>query len=1098
MMNQFAIFRNTEIQAIAERCFMKILKIILYLLVSNTFALSQTEEYIYQQLTDVDGLSQSTIFAAIQDKEGYLWLGTIDGLNRYDGYEFKVYLNDPSDSTSLTDNFISALFEDSEGFIWIGTVNGHLNRFNKKNEVIKRFYVNDYFKTERKPDVNFYDYPLAFSRNQINTVTSITEDKDGYLWIGTWGNGIIKFNKKSNAGFHIFHEPDNPNGISSNRILDIIIDSNESVWIATFGGGINKLDKNYFIYCRKNPEIKPEFLHYRSNDGVIHSLSDDKVITLFEDRDRNLWIGTFYGGLNKLDFINKSYPPSKASFEEYLVSESNESPAKNNTVMAITEDFDGYLWVGTFGSSVNRFDKYAKTFVDFSELSTQQSAFHDAEILSLFVDRSGIIWVGSHLGEGVTKIQKRSPKFKKINSQSMGRLKLNDDVVWSLFKDTNNDLWVGTYRGGVNVLNFESNQRYTITKSEDGNSISDNHIRSFAEDYFGNIWIGTYSGGLNRINRGNRKIDVFKNEPENDKSLSANQILDIYVESEKEIWVATFGGGLNKLTFKDNTSGKPKFKSFRSNSAEINSLSDDRVYTILKDSKGNFWIGTYGGGLNKFDEATGKFEVYNSDPGNPRSISNDKVMCILESSTGNIWLGTSGGGLNKFNPETKSFINFSLNQGLTSAVVYGILEDDNKNLWLSTDDGIFLFNTESEKFTQFGIEDGVQSLEFSGGAYYKDGDGIMYFGGINGFNYFNPDSITINPYIPPVVISSIKVMDEEVKGTPEELILSHDQNFISFEFSALDFSVPKRNRYRYILEGFQKSWIYTEGSKRTATYTNLPAGEFTFHVKGTNSDGIWNENAATITIIINPPFWQTWWFVTLIIIIVAFFIYYLSTIRIKNQLEIEKLKLKIASDLHDNIGSGLTEISILSEVAERNKDNTSSAVKKDLRKISDTARLLVDSMSDIVWVVNPQRDSLHDLIVKLKDSYNEFFSSIGISFQVKNVEKSDDIKLPMEYKQNLLLMFKEAINNAIKHSACKKIVLEAFYKDHLIEILLKDDGTGFDSETVSYGNGIRNMRNRAEKLKGSLTVNSEKGKGTTIIFSGKLSGLKTMGSIINI
>jgi signal transduction histidine kinase len=266
-------------------------------------------------------------------------------------------------------------------------------------------------------------------------------------------------------------------------------------------------------------------------------------------------------------------------------------------------------------------------------------------------------------------------------------------------------------------------------------------------------------------------------------------------------------------------------------------------------------------------------------------------------------------------------------------------------------------------------------------------------------------------------------------------------------------------------------------------------------VKGSNSDGIWSDNAATIRIIINPPFYQTWWFVTLIVIIIVFFIYYLGTIRVKSQLEIEKLKLKIASDLHDNIGAGLTEISILSEVAERTEGHSSSIVKKDLQKISETARHLVDSMSDIVWVVNPQRDSLHDLIVKLKDSYNEFFSSIGISFQVNNVEKSDDIKLPMDYKQNLLLMFKEAINNAIKYSGCKKLKLEAFFRNDVIEIILKDDGAGFNLNEVKFGNGIRNMENRAKKIKGKLSWKSEIGVGTTVVFSGKLGKINRIKSL---
>jgi len=268
-------------------------------------------------------------------------------------------------------------------------------------------------------------------------------------------------------------------------------------------------------------------------------------------------------------------------------------------------------------------------------------------------------------------------------------------------------------------------------------------------------------------------------------------------------------------------------------------------------------------------------------------------------------------------------------------------------------------------------------------------------------------------------------------------------------------------------------------------------------VKGSNSDGIWSENAASIRIIINPPFYQTWWFVTLVVIIIVFFIYYLGTIRVKSQLEIEKLKLKIASDLHDNIGAGLTEISILSEVAERSEGQKSSIVKKDLQKISETARQLVDSMSDIVWVVNPQRDSLHDLIVKLKDSYNEFFSSIGISFQVNNIEKSDDIKLPMDYKQNLLLMFKEAINNAIKYSGCKKLKLEAFYKNDIIEIILKDDGAGFNLNEVKFGNGIKNMENRAKKIKGKLSWKSEVGGGTTVVFSGKLGKINRIKSLFN-
>ena len=511
---------------------MNILKIILFLfLIISSFP--QTEEYIFKQFTDADGLSQSTIFSMLQDKEGYLWLGTIDGLNRYDGYEFRVYVNNPNDTTSISDNFISTLFEDSEGNIWIGTVNGYFNCFNRKTEIFKRFYVNNFFSVTKNQDTNFYEYPLAFSRNQINTVTCITEDNEGFLWIGTWGNGIIKFDRKNGTSEHFFYDKNNPSGISSNRILDILLDSDGEIWVATFGGGLNKLIRYESPEESKSKFHKYTFLKYTSDNSNKFSLSDNKTISLFEDKNKNIWIGTFYGGLNKLDVVNKRLTQDKIRFKRY--SQEN-STISNNTIMAIQQDLDGFIWLGTFGGGICRMDTRNEKFINFSKISSPQNGLNDKEILSLFVDRSGILWAGSHLGEGVTKIQKIKLKFDVINSKSMGNLKLNDDVVWSLFKDNEGNLWVGTYRGGVDVLNFRSNHRKIYSKSSSNeNAISDNHIRSIAKDKLGNMWIGTYSGGLNRIDGKNKKISVYKNEPGIRNSISANQVLDIYVESEKRI-----------------------------------------------------------------------------------------------------------------------------------------------------------------------------------------------------------------------------------------------------------------------------------------------------------------------------------------------------------------------------------------------------------------------------------------------------------------------------------------------------------------------------------------------------------------------------------
>ena len=1076
--------------------FPKILLFIVFFL--QTFAL--TDEYIFKQLTDSDGLSQSTILETIQDKEGYLWFGTIDGLNRYDGYEFRVYSNDPTDSFSISDNFISSLFEDKDGYIWVGTVNGYFNRFDRKTEKFTRYYVNDYFEIVEQPNPTYYDFPLAFSRNQTNSITAIKEDTAGYLWISTWNNGIIRFDKKTETAVHIYHDPKSAGGLSCNRITDIIIDKQGEIWVATFGDGIDRISRTVSSTESRANSKKYVFINYSNQKNNLFSLNDNYVITLFEDRNENLWIGTYNGGLNLLNAENKFLLPDKAMFRQYTSNKNCYDCLSENTIMAIIQDFDDYIWIGTFGSGLDRLDISSGKFTHFSSNPVNSNSLPDNEILSLFVDRSGIIWVGSHLGEGVTALQKNTANFELINRRSMGTLKLNDDVVWSVFNDSKNNLWVGTYRGGVNVLNFESKHVEIYEHNpDDPVSLSNNHIRSIAEDNLGNIWIGTYSGGLNRLNPVTKKIDVFRNEPENKNSLSANQVLDILIESDSVIWVATFGGGLNKLSFKENSSVEyPAFTHYKKNISEPSSISDNRVYILYKDSKDNFWVGTYGGGLSKFNPVTGKFQNLFMHQSSIQSLGIDKILSILEDSDGTIWIGTSGGGLCRFTADDKKYFCYSKNEGLTSSVVYGILEDNSGNLWISTDDGIFMLNLSTGKFTQFGIEDGLQSLEYSGGAYHKDKAGKMYFGGINGLNIFNPNDIITRSYIPPVAITSINIFNNRLKGEFKELILSYDQNFISFEFAALDFSNQGRNKYSYILEGFDQEWQNTDFSRRVAYYTNLPAGNYKFHVIGSNPDGVWNEEGALISLIINPPFWQTWWFLTLIVVLIGFLIYYTSTIKIKNQLAMERLKTKIASDLHDNVGAGLTEISILSEVANQKPDRSPAALANELKTISETARELVDNMSDIVWVVNPQRDSLYDLIIKLKDSYNEFLNSVGISFQVKNIDKTNDVHLPMEYKQNLLLMFKEAINNSIKHSKCLKIILEASINNETAVLSLSDDGSGFDLQNHKSGNGMRNMESRAKKIGGNITWESCSGQGTKVVFVGKINKFFKLKSMLNV
>ena len=1052
-----------------------LLMMMFFITSSNIFA----QDYIFRQLRIEDGLSQSTVFASLQDSKGYIWFATRSGLNRYDGYEFVVYINDPKNSTSLSDDGTNALFEDKNGTLWIGTIYGNLNRYNRDRETFSFANISSLLKTIPDQTNDFYEYPLSFSRNQSTTITCITEDKHGTLWIGTWGKGIVNIDKDFKVINHIYSNAQNQTGLKTNRIMDLHFDAEGRLWVATFGGGLTRISK-----IKNNS--KEDFTFENIMQGTDeYSLSDNKLLRLFEDSGKNIWIGSFYGGLIFIPEKETKKPFGKAKINCQRCPLSDNKLSKN-TVISFTEDKDHYLWIGTFGGGLIRYDYHTNESLHFFNDPLDENSLGDNDVLSLCTDRSGIIWAGSHLGAGITKIQVNKKMFHHIKHDASKQNSLNDDVVWSIYKDDKDILWIGTYKGGINTYNPSTKIFSFIKNTGNTNSLSSNHIRVIREDNFGNLWIGTYDGGLNIFNKRTKKIKIYKNDPSDVNSISANQVQDIIIESDSVYWIGTFGGGLNKVIVHGNPiNQRLKFINFKFDVNDPNSISDNRIYKIYKTKDGLFWIGTYGGGLNRFNPLTGKSKRYpiNSDTKDKYTVEN--LMAIIEDSDGTLWLGSYGGSLTSFDRKTERFRRYSVEEGLTSGVVYGILKDDDENLWISSDNGIFRLRIKTKEIKRYDIQDGLQSLEFSGGAYFKDKDGNLFFGGINGINIFNPQDIKSNSYIPPIVITSIKVFNEPYNGDRNEIILDYKKNFISFEFSSLDYSDPHDNQYSYMLEGLQSEWRITDASSRIASYTNLSPGSYIFKVKGSNSDGVWGDNFASIKIDIIGPFWQTWWFITMSIILLAIFLYYLSTIRIKNLLAIEKLKSKLAADLHDNIGSGLTEISILSEVASRKNISDNKFSGSELNKISDISRQLVDNMSDIVWVVNPNRDSLHDLILRLKDSYSDLLNSMGISFKAKHLEKLEDVKLPMDVKQNLYLIFKEAINNSIKHSCCKHIILDANLRNDILEISLTDDGNGFDEKNTNSGNGLKNMENRALQIGGRIRMKSSVNNGTSIRFIGK-------------
>ncbi|MDP4172551.1 MAG: two-component regulator propeller domain-containing protein [Bacteroidota bacterium] len=1048
-------------------------------------------QFNFEHVSIEQGLSQSSVNCILQDKNGFIWIGTADGLNRYDGYSFKVFRNNPLNTQSISDNGVTSIYEDKEGNLWVGTILGYLNKYNRKTEGFTRYLLSQDTSSSGANMGNLAEYPLTFSRYNSNSITTIFGDKEGSLWIGTWGKGLFKYNPRTNDYICYSHQEHNKNSLSSNRVLSILEDRNKNLWVGTFGGGLNKITR---IFLTGKVKERLDYIHYVNVENDPNTLSDNRVISLIEDKDGFIWAGTFGGGLNKIALsYAHAFIPGENLQDVKITRYSRDNKIghlSSNRIMKMIQDQSGQIWVATFGGGLNRFNPITQKFTVFKHDPLDPNSISDNDIISLFEDRTGIIWIGTHLGKGINRFDKSRDKFNHFCSIPHDPNSLSDNVIWSFAEDKEGFIWIGTYRGGLN--RFDRKTKKFISFKHDPlnpNSISSNHIRTVFIDRNDRIWIGTYSSGLNLYDKRTGKFINFQHNSADPYSLSENQVLSIIEDKNGTIWIGTFGGGLNKLVYNNQTKHY-SFEHYINIPNNPKSLSDNRIYKLFIDRKENFWVGTFGGGLSRFDPNSGSFQNYKYNPKDQSSLSENRVITIYEDKTDQLWVGTYGGGLNRFDPKTGKFTRY-IQDGSPNSVIYGILEDANSYLWLSSDNGLSKLHIRDGHIVNYDMHDGLQSMEFSGGAYLKTHDGQMYFGGINGFNCFYPDIINENNHVPPVVISSFKIFNKEVEGQKDTIILESKHNFFTFEFSSLDFTNSEQNRYAYKLEGFDNDWHYTDASRRFASYTNLDPGKYIFRVRASNNDGIWNQRGIAVSIVILPPFYRTWWFILFAVIIVGGTIAYFVAGQIKYLLAIERLKGKLSADLHDSVGSGLTEISILSEVISSKLCDASDDIKEKLHTINETSGFLIDNMSDIVWVVNPNRDTLYDLILRLKDNYSDIFSSLGISFKVNNMELLRNIRLPMEHKQNLYLIFKEGINNCLKHSGCKSLLLDTKLHGQKLELALKDNGRGFNLKSVSLGNGLNNMKKRAKNIGGHLIIESSAENGTLIKFIGNIPRLSS-------
>lgn len=778
----------------------------------------------FDHISIEQGLSQSSVRAIFQDSRGFMWFGTEDGLNRYDGYTFKIYKPDPDVSNSVSDRWITSILEDKEGYLWIATRQGGLNRYDPRTEEFKRYLHDE-------------SNPLSLSDNHINVLYL---DKNDNLWVGTH-NGLDLLDRTNNTFSHYIYNPSKQEGITGKTITAIFQDSRGRYWIGTSAGGLNRFDP-------QNNTFTP----YQSNPDIRNTISDDSVTSIAEGSGNILWVGTT-NGLNK-------FQSDSGNFERFFYDEDNKQSLASNAITALHVDSTGNLWVGT-DNGLDRLSEAGGRFIHYRNDPTYARSLSTDNVISIHEDRGGVLWFGTY-GGGANKYDRQRDKFAYYRHDPNDSNSLSSNMILPIFVDSEGYTWIGTLDDGLDRFTRSTNQviHYRNNPAKP-NSIISNEINSIHEDLDGILWIGTRNG-LDHFDRNSFVFKHYQRDPDNPASLSSNRIYKVYVDRSNTVWVGT-AAGLDRLDRETGT-----FIHYTPQVGDQNSLSGTYVNSILEDSNGNLWVGTFESGLNKFDPETGQFTRYRYNPRDKTTISNDSIQSIYEDTKGRLWIGTGGGGLNQYHPESDSFTYYLEKDGLSNGVVYGILEDAKGNLWMSTNFGLSRFDPETKTFRNFDEGDGLQSNEFNSSAYAKGRAGEFYFGGINGVTVFHPLSITDNPYVPQVTLTSLTQDDQSIivnssVETIQDVTLKWPQNSLEFEFAALSYNQPNKNEYAYMLEGFDSNWHFIE-TKRNGRYTNLPGGDYTLLLKGSNSDGVWNTVPARISVKVIPPFWQTTWFKVLL------------------------------------------------------------------------------------------------------------------------------------------------------------------------------------------------------------------------------------------
>jgi ligand-binding sensor domain-containing protein len=773
----------------------------------------------FKNISVRDGLSQNTPNCIFQDSRGFLWIGTEDGLNKYNGYGFEIFKYETGNPSSLSFSKIRCIDEDIHGNLWIGTSGGGLNKYNRALNSFVRYVA-------RSKDSD------SIPGNFVNCVKTMG---DGSVWIGT-DKGLRVIDGKTGAFKYPALKQKKPLILTDNYISALAADRRGLIWIGT-ANGLNFVDST-----------RDRIGYFKNNTADPASLPASMITALLLDRHDNLWVGT-----------KKGLVVLKAGTESF-VSMGQGNASSVFEIKDIIEDASGNIWIATFGGGLDIYIPDQDRFVSKTFNYNDPYTLSHNEVSCLCRDKTGIIWAGTY---GLDKYNPNREKFKLYDyiPNANGMENVSFKSVYSIYEDHDNVLWIGSKLDGVHVYNRVNNSYFRI-KHETGNnnSLSGNKVRIIRENPKGVIWIGTDDAGLNKVildnNRKPSRIIHYRYNPVDTNSLTSDLIYSLYFDEYNKIWIGT-DKGLNRL---DPETGN--ITRYVPDSANPHSLSNFTAYYIYGDASNQIWIATdYG--INLYNPETNGFIHFVHDDKDTNSVAINEILTFYEDKKGNMWIGTFSGGLDRFDRKSNRFIHYNTIKEFSDAVIYGIFEDEKSNLWTSTNNGIIQFNIQTGFLKQYSVEDGLQSNEFNGGAYFRSPQGEIFFGGYFGFNSFYPDDIHLDTIAPAIAFTDLQIKNFSVQPGPkspirkhiseaEEIILKHTQNNFTLYFAALHFANPEQNRFRYKLEGYDKDWIDL-GHKRLVSFTGLPYKRYRLRIQAANCDGKWNEEGISIKIRIKPP-----------------------------------------------------------------------------------------------------------------------------------------------------------------------------------------------------------------------------------------------------